>query len=807
MKVLKFGGASVGSIKNLQQVKRIVEGVNEPVVIVVSAVENVTDMLIDTTMLAAKGNASYTEKLDTIITTHNQLIEGLMSAPLCEEVKKEVSTLHEELQNILKGVYLIKDLTAKTEDVILSYGERISSLFISKFLDAKFLDSRNFIKTNNSLGNANVDSELTYKLIREEFSSSNDKRTVIAGFIASDAETSDVTTLGRGGSDCTAALVAAALGASKIEIWNTNYGFMTADPSVTRKAYKIDHLSYSEAMELCNFGATVLFPPSIYPAYVANIPIQIMNIEDPAVCGTLISTDVKDEKTIKGISSIEDSALVTIQGMGMMNVRNVNGRIFLTLDYNGIHTFFVSQASSGSSISIGVKTEDAETVTELLSEEFNEEMTMGAINSINTEKDLSTIAIVGDNMRQATGTAGKLFNALGRNNINIIALAQGSAETNISCVVKRADLRKALNCIHESFFLSEYQQLNLFVVGTGTVGGSLLEQLHTQKDLLMKQNNLMVKVIGIADVSNYILDRDGIDLTQYQELLKSGKTSTPEIIKQALIDLNIYNCVFVDCTASGAIANIYKDLLLHNISVVAANKIAASGDYDNYMELKNIARKRGIKYLYETNVGAGLPIINTINDLIFSGDRIVKLEAVLSGTLNFIFNTISKDIPLSKAIRMAMEARFAEPDPRIDLSGKDVIRKLVILARESGIRVEQDDVEKNLFIPNDFFEGSLDDFWKKVEGYDAVFEEKRKAVEAEGKHFCFVAKLENGKTSVGLQAVGPTHPFFDLRGSNNLIIINTARYQDPMMIRGYGAGAAVTAAGVFADIISIANIR
>ena len=807
MKVLKFGGASVGSIKNLQQVKRIVEGVNEPVVIVVSAVENVTDMLIDTTMLAAKGNASYTEKLDTIITTHNQLIEGLMSAPLCEEVKKEVSTLHEELQNILKGVYLIKDLTAKTEDVILSYGERISSLFISKFLDAKFLDSRNFIKTNNSLGNANVDSELTYKLIREEFSSSNDKRTVIAGFIASDAETSDVTTLGRGGSDCTAALVAAALGASKIEIWNTNYGFMTADPSVTRKAYKIDHLSYSEAMELCNFGATVLFPPSIYPAYVANIPIQIMNIEDPEVCGTLISTDVKDEKTIKGISSIEDSALVTIQGMGMMNVRNVNGRIFLTLDYNGIHTFFVSQASSGSSISIGVKTEDAETVTELLSEEFNEEMTMGAINSINTEKDLSTIAIVGDNMRQATGTAGKLFNALGRNNINIIALAQGSAETNISCVVKRVDLRKALNCIHESFFLSEYQQLNLFVVGTGTVGGSLLEQLHTQKDLLMKQNNLMVKVIGIADVSNYILDRDGIDLTQYQELLKSGKTSTPEIIKQALIDLNIYNCVFVDCTASGAIANIYKDLLLHNISVVAANKIAASGDYDNYMELKNIARKRGIKYLYETNVGAGLPIINTINDLIFSGDRIVKLEAVLSGTLNFIFNTISKDIPLSKAIRMAMEARFAEPDPRIDLSGKDVIRKLVILARESGIRVEQDDVEKNLFIPNDFFEGSLDDFWKKVEGYDAVFEEKRKAVEAEGKHFCFVAKLENGKTSVGLQAVGPSHPFFDLRGSNNLIIINTARYQDPMMIRGYGAGAAVTAAGVFADIISIANIR
>ena len=417
------------------------------------------------------------------------------------------------------------------------------------------------------------------------------------------------------------------------------------------------------------------------------------------------------------------------------------------------------------------------------------------------------IAIIGENMKRATGTSGKLFDALGRNNINVIAVAQGSSETNISCVVRKEDLRKALNAIHESFFLSEYQELNLFVVGTGTVGGSLLEQLHTQKELLMSQNSLKVKVIGIADVANFILDRNGIDLTCYNELLKKGTPSTPEKLKNALIDLNIYNCVFVDCTASPAIAGIYKDLLLHNISVVAANKIAASGDYDNYMELKQIARKKGIKYLFETNVGAGLPIINTINDLIYSGDRILKLEAVLSGTLNFIFNTISAEIPLSKAIRMAMEARFAEPDPRIDLSGKDVIRKLVILARESGLRVEQDDVEKNLFIPNDFFEGSLDDFWAKVESFDAEFEEKRKVLEKENKRWRFVAKLEDGKTSVGLVAVDSRHPFYDLEGSNNLIIINTARYKDPMMIRGYGAGAAVTAAGVFADIISIANIR
>lgn len=807
MRVLKFGGASVGSMENLQQVKKIVDGIQEPVVIVISAVENVTDMLVETTTLAAQGNASYTEKLDEIIAIHDGLVNKALEGVAQKEIAQEVSNLHDELKNILKGVFLIRDLTPKTEDAILAYGERIASVFAARFLEAQWLDSRSFIKTNDAVGNVNVDFDLTYKLTRDQYELTNGTRVVVPGFISSDAETNDVTTLGRGGSDYTAALIGAALGASQIEIWKTHDGFMTADPSVTRKAYKIEHLSYSEAMELCNFGASVLYAPTIYPAFVANIPIQIMNINKPECKGTLISNTLKDEKTIKGISSIGETALVTIQGMGMMNVHNVNGRVFMKLDYNDIHTFFVSQASSGSSISIGVQSVDAELVMELLSDEFEEEMAAGAINSISSEKDLSTIAIVGDNMKQTTGTAGKLFNALGRNNINIIALAQGSSETNISCVVKRADLRKALNAIHESFFLSEYQQLNLFVVGTGTVGGSLLEQLHTQKELLMKQNNLMVKVIGIADVAHYILDRDGVDLTTYNEQLKDGKASTPEIIKQALIDLNIYNCVFVDCTASGAIANIYKDLLLHNISVVAANKIAASGDYDNYMELKSIARQRGIKYLYETNVGAGLPIINTINDLIFSGDRIVKLEAVLSGTLNFIFNTISKDVPLSKAIRMAMEARFAEPDPRIDLSGKDVIRKLVILARESGIRVEQDDVEKNLFIPNDFFEGSLDDFWAKVEAFDAEFEEKRKVVEAEGKHWCFVAKLENGKTSVGLQAVAPSHPFYDLRGSNNLIIINTARYQDPMMIRGYGAGAAVTAAGVFADIISIANIR
>ncbi|MBP5456212.1 MAG: bifunctional aspartate kinase/homoserine dehydrogenase I [Paludibacteraceae bacterium] len=807
MKVLKFDGASVGSIKNLQQVKRIVESVEEPVVVVVSAVDGITDKLITTSNLAATGSTTYIDEYNDIVKIHNQIIEGIIPTSMKETVLREVALLHEELGNILKGVYLIKDLTDRTENVILSYGERISSLFISRFIDADLYDSRTFIKTNTSLVGSSVDMEVSFPLVRKAFQNLK-KRAVAAGFIATEVDSDDVTVLGRHGSDYTASIIASALNANELVIWKTGNGFMTADPTVISKAYPIDKMSYTEAMELCNFGANVIFPPTIYPACNANVPIRIKNMLNPDFAGTYISNDKDvEDKTIKGISSIDHTTLITVQGMGLLGVQSVNGRIFSALDLSDIETFFVSQASSGSSISIGVRDEDAKEAVEVLGDEFEEEMAQGIVNSISAESNLATIAIVGDNMKQTTGTAGKLFNALGRNNINIIALAQGSVETNISCVVKSENLRKALNSIHESFFLSEYQELNLFVVGTGTVGGSLLEQLHTQKELLMNQNGLKVKVIGIADVANFILDRDGVDLTCYNELLKKGMPSTPDALKKALIDLNIYNCVFVDCTASGAIASIYKDLLLHNISVVAANKIAASGDYDNYMELKSIARKRGIKYLYETNVGAGLPVINTINDLIFSGDRILKIQAVLSGTLNFIFNTISSEIPLSKAIRMAMEARFAEPDPRIDLSGKDVIRKLVILARESGIRVEQDDVEKNLFIPSDFFEGTLDDFWKKVEGFDAEFEERRKLLEKENKRWRFVATLDNGKTSVGLQAVDSRHPFYDLEGSNNLIIINTARYKDPMMIRGYGAGAAVTAAGVFGDIISIANIR
>ncbi len=809
MRVLKFGGASVGSIKNLQQAKKIVESINEPVIIVISAVEGITDRLLNTTKLATQGSTSYVSEYHEIVNIHNHLIEVIIPTSLQESTLKEVAELHDELKNILKGVFLIKDLTPKTENVIVSYGERISSLFISKFMDAELYDSRKFIKTNRFFGKTNINLELSSRLIKETFSGFSG-RAVVPGFIATASDSEEVTNLGRGGSDYTAAVIASVLHAKEIEIFGVADGFMTADPNVISKAYPIDQLSYTEAMEFCNFGARVIYPPAIYPAFLENISIRVKNIENPDAFGTLISNEKNpEEKTIKGISSISNTALITLQGMGMQGVVDANGRIFNTLSKENIDTCFVSQASSGCSISFGVEDRDADKALVSLKKEFAKEIAQGTVNTLTAERNLATVAIIGDNMKRATGTAGKLFNTLGRNNINIIALAQGSSETNISFVVNQDNLRKALNSIHESFFLSEYQELNLFVVGTGTVGGSLLSQLHTQKELLMNQNALKVKVIGIADVDSYILNRDGVDLSRYNEILKAeGKPSTPEALKNALIDFNIYNCVFVDCTASPGIATIYKDLLLHNISVVAANKIAASSEYKNYIQLKEIARKRGIKYLFETNVGAGLPIINTINDLIYSGDRILKLEAVLSGTLNFVFNTISSEIPLSKAIRMAMEARYAEPDPRIDLSGKDVIRKLVILARESGYVVEQADVEKNLFIPDDFFEGSLDNFWTKVEGFDAEFEEKRKVLEAENMRWRFVAKLDGGKTSVGLQAVDSHHPFYDLEGSNNLILLTTERYkQYPMMIKGYGAGAEVTAAGVFADIISIANIR
>ena len=562
-------------------------------------------------------------------------------------------------------------------------------------------------------------------------------------------------------------------------------------------------------MELCNFGAKVVYPPTIYPVCHKNIPILVKNTFNPEAAGTIIKQDASDSsKAIKGISSINDTCLITMTGLGMVGVIGVNHRIFKTLAENGISVFLVSQASSENSTSIGVRNEDASLACEVLNEEFAKEIEMGEISPMKAESGLATVAIVGENMKHTPGIAGKLFGTLGRNGINVIACAQGASETNISFVVDGASLRKTLNVIHDSFFLSEYQVLNLFICGVGTVGSSLIEQIHGQQERLKSERGLYLKVVGIANGHKAIFSRNGVDLENFrQDLEEKGMASSPQVLHDEIIGMNIFNSVFVDCTANNDIAGLYKEFLSHNIAVVAANKIAASSDYENYAELKHIARQRGVKFLFETNVGAGLPVINTINDLINSGDKILKIEAVLSGTLNFIFNKISAKVPFSETVRLAKEDGYSEPDPRIDLSGKDVVRKLVILAREAGYRLNQEDVEKRLFIPNELFEGTIEQFWKKLPSLDAGFEERRQVLEKEGKRWRFVARLENGRAEVRLEEVDHNHPFYELEGSNNIILITTERYNEyPMLIQGYGAGAGVTAAGVFADIMSIANI-
>ena len=815
MKVLKFGGSSVGSKESITNLKQIVESQQDDVIVVVSALGGITDRLIATARMAAGGDRQYEAEMEAMLTRHENMISDVIIPQRRAAALDGVHGLFGELKEIMQGLYLLHDLSEKTMDIIVSYGERLSSQIVAQLIDdIKLYDSRQFIKTEHKTTTHTIDSDLTYRLIRETFQplfkkSGKDKVKALApGFISSDAQTAEITNLGRGGSDYTASLIAAALDASVLEIWTDVDGFMTADPRVISTAYTIDELSYVEAMELCNFGAKVVYPPTIYPVCQKNIPILIKNTFNPTARGTEIVNELPaGTKAIKGISSISDTALITMRGLGMVGVIGVNYRIFKTLAENGISVFLVSQASSENSTSIGVRNEDAAPACELLNKEFSKEIALGAIFPISAEMDLATIAIVGENMKRSPGIAGKLFSVLGRNGINVIACAQGASETNISFVVQKSSLRKSLNVIHDSFFLSEYQVLNLFICGVGTVGNSLLEQIRGQREKLMQERGLKLNVVGIARGSKALFCREGIGLDNYREELDKAPASNLKTLHDEVIGMNIFNSVFVDCTASADVAGLYQDFLDHNISVVAANKIAASSEYEKYQALKQTARRRGVKYLFETNVGAGLPIINTINDLINSGDRILKIEAVVSGTLNFIFSTLSADCPLSETIRLAKEKGYSEPDPRIDLCGKDVLRKLVILARESGYAIEQSDVKSDLFIPQELFDGTIDEFWAKLPGLDAEFEQRRARVEKDGKRMRFVAKLENGKASISLAEVDKYHPFYNLQGSNNIILLTTERYKEyPMMIQGYGAGAAVTAAGVFADIMSIANI-
>lgn len=812
MKVLKFGGTSVGTVDSLRNVKSIVEQCTEQVIVVVSALGGLTDRLISTAKIAATGDVSYESHYNEIRDRHHNVISGIVPREYQSEVRERVDALLDELGNIYKGVSLIRDLSPRSLDIIVSYGERLSSTIISKVIkDAELFDSRGFIKTLDQFGKHVLDNDITQRLVHDTFDNAGFKVAIVPGFISSDSN-GDVTNLGRGGSDYTAAILAAALDADVLEIWTDVDGFMTADPRVIDNTYVIDHLSFIEAMELCNFGAKVIYPPTIYPVFHKNIPIKIKNTFNPTAPGTCISEQrpAPEGKDIKGISSINDTCLITVSGLCMVGVIGVNARIFNALARNGVSVFLVSQASSENTTSFAVRNADAERAIGALETEFSAELETGELNPMQVEHNLATVAVVGENMRHATGVAGKLFNTLGRNGINVIACAQGASETNISFVIELKNQKKALNVIHDSFFLSDTQVLNLFIIGIGNIGCHLLQQLAHQQANLLQQKALKLKVVGIANSKKAIFDRDGIDLSNYKQRLASeGIPSSPSVIRNEVIGMNIFNSVFVDCTSSPAIASLYEDMLSNNINVVAANKIAASGDYSLYFTLKSIARKKDVKFLFETNVGAGLPIINTINNLINSGDRILRIQAVVSGTLNYIFNVLSAEIPISKAIRQAQDLGYSEPDPRIDLSGVDVIRKLVILAREAGYVVEQSDVANVPILEDSLFEGSIDDFYNAVRMHaDEPMEELRIEAQNENKRLRFVAQLDMGVTSVSVQAVDSSHPFYNLEGSNNVILITTERYKEyPMVIKGYGAGAEVTAAGVFADIISIANIR
>ena len=811
MKVLKFGGTSVGSVKSILCLKRIVEkeAKKQPIIVVVSALGGITDKLLSTAQMALEGDERYKVEFDAMVKRHHRMIDTVINdTKKREDVFNAVDVLFEQLKSIYYGVYLIHDLSRKTQDAIVSYGERLSSNITAAIIkNAKLFDARNFIQTEYKGGKHLLDSELTNRLVCETFAELP-RISVVPGFISRDKDTGETTNLGRGGSDYTAAIIAAALDAEVLEIWTDVDGFMTADPRVIRTAYTISELSYKEAMELCNFGAKVIYPPTIYPVCIKNIPIKVKNTFNPNGAGTIIKEKIdNDQKAIKGISSISDTTLITVTGLSMVGVIGVNRRIFTALAQNGISVFLVSQASSENSTSIGVKDTDAEEAVSVLNEEFSKEIETGAMFPMHAESGLATIAIVGENMKHTPGIAGKLFGTLGRSGISVIACAQGASETNISFVINGMYLRKSLNVLHDSFFLSEYNVLNLFICGVGTVGNKLIEQIKLQYEELKQNRRLKLNVVGIASSHNAIFNRDGLNLDNYRELLKNSEPSNTSKLRKEVIGMNIFNSVFVDCTASNEVAALYQDFLEHNISVIAANKIAASSDYGSYIKLKRTALARGVKFRFETNVGAGLPIIGTINDLRNSGDKILKIEAVLSGTLNFIFNELSSKVPFSEAVRRAKEQGYSEPDPRIDLSGTDVVRKLIILTREAGYKIELEDVKKHLFVPDDFFKGSLDDFWKRLPQLDADFEEHRKHLEEQGRRWRFVAKMEMGNASVSLQEVSKEHPFYALEGSNNIVMLTTERYKEyPMLIQGYGAGASVTAAGVFANIMSIANI-
>jgi bifunctional aspartokinase / homoserine dehydrogenase 1 len=814
MQVLKFGGSSVANPENIKRVVDIIKykSQDENTIVVVSALGGITNQLLEAGRTAAGGNEQYRQIIQSITTRHLELVKSLLPLTCQSSTLSLVMQRCHDIEDICHGIYLLREFSSKTEDRLMAYGELLSSWILSAYLTATgtnniWKDARELIKTDVHFTKAVVDYNSTNHLLQEFFSTTSANLFILPGFIASDPN-GNTTTLGRGGSDYTAAIIGASVNASSVEIWTDVSGMMTADPRLVTNARQIPTLSYQEAMELSHFGAKVVYPPTIQPVMNKKIPVTIKNTFAPEDPGTLILANTRvNGSPIRGISSIKNIALLSLEGSGMVGIPGFSKRLFEALAHQEINVVLITQASSEHSICVGVEEKAADAAKAAVDKAFSFEIETGLIEPLIIEKDLAIVALVGDNMKNQAGTSGKMFGAIGRNGINIRAIAQGSSERNISAVIAAADVKKAINVLHEEFFESTHKQINLFIAGAGNVGTKLLAQLQQQQPYLLNQLNLQVRIVGLSNSRLMVFNDKGIDLSKWREELAGGEAMQTDAFLHSIENRNLRNSVFVDVTANEQIATQYKRLLDKSISVVACNKIACSSPYHYYHQLKEAANKHNTTLLFETNVGAGLPIIGTLNDLLRSGDEITRIEAVLSGTLNYVFNNYNGEKPFAEVVRKAQEEGYTEPDPRLDLSGKDVMRKILILAREAGEKLEMEEIKNQSFMPESCMKGSVEDFYQEMLVQEPHFKQLYTTAAKEGKKLKFVAKYENGKASVGLQHIDPAHDFYHLYGKDNIILFYTHRYVDqPMVVKGAGAGAEVTASGVFADIIRASRI-
>lgn len=812
MKIVKFGGSSVGSGQSIQNVLSILQNKyasGEKFIVVSSAMSGVTNILTELAQIASEGK-DFKKGLIEIEQRHFTVIKEMITVKNQNPAFTQIKIFINEIEDLLQGVYSLRELSLQSKDLILSYGEKCSTFLLSQiakqyFSESIYVDTSNLIKTDSNFGNARVYTPVTEHLLQEFYKEHSHQILFFTGFIASN-ENNRITTLGRGGSDYTAAIIAAALDAEEIELWSDVDGMLTADPRVVKKAFSLSELSYTEAMELSYFGAKVIYPPAMIPAFRKKIPIVLKNTFNPSFKGTRIEEHThKNAYPIRGISSIDEISLINITGSGMIGKIGFSGKLFSLLAREHINVILITQSSSEHSITFAIEPKDVHKAKQLFNSEFELELETNKLNPPIIEENLCVLAIVGENMKQTPGISGKLFQALGRNGINIHAIAQGSSEYNISVIIKRKNISKALNAVHDAFFTQLTKTLHVFSVGTGNIGATLLRQIDAQSDFLRENNGIEVKINGIANSRKMIIDEDGIDLTQWQERINKGETSNLDEFIQKIKLLNLSNCIFVDNTASPITGTYYKELFESNVSVVTCNKIANSSSYKDYKDLKDTARRRGVDFFYETNVGAGLPIIRTLKDLMTSGDRIIKIEAILSGTISYIFNNFRGNTSFYEVVKKAHELGYTEPDPREDLSGKDFMRKMMILARDAGYQIEEKDVELGAILPESCFKApSIDDFYEELKKSDSYFNELKEKAENENKVLRYIGKLEDGKASVNLEFVDASHPFYNLTGSDNIISFTTERYKfNPLVIKGPGAGAEVTAAGVFADLINV----